>query len=453
MPPNSNYNQVDGTQRDDKYLSLRAAADVPTTRRHADLEAATSSRRSRAGDGAQAGGDLPDQPEGVWYDGTPITWEDFHWQWRASNGTNKAYRSRRPAATRTSRAWSAAATTARSSSPSGTSTPTGRRCSRLLSRVDQQVPRSSTRGGRTVRLRQPARSSSARIDETAKTITLVRNEKWWGNPAKLDRIVFRAIDPDAQIDALANGEIDFIDVGPDVNKSHARQGIEGTEMRIAGGPNFRHLTINGTSPNLQDVRVRRALAMAINRAAIARALLGPLGIDAAALNNHIFMANQRAIRTMPGRSASTTRPSHADCSTRRAGRSRARFARRTAAARDQLRHPFRRHDVPPGVGADSEHAGQVGVTLKINAVPSQDFFDKYISRASSTSRSSRGSARRFRSARRSRSTRNRRRTRRRAGHAAELRARRHGRDRSLFDQATQELDRQKASRLPIASMR
>ena len=23
--------------------------------------------------------------------GTPITWGDFHWQWRASNGTNKAY--------------------------------------------------------------------------------------------------------------------------------------------------------------------------------------------------------------------------------------------------------------------------------------------------------------------------------------------------------------------------
>ena len=33
------------------------------------------------------------------------------------------------------------------------------------------------------------------IDLTAKTMTLVRNEKWWGDRAKLDRIVFRAIDP------------------------------------------------------------------------------------------------------------------------------------------------------------------------------------------------------------------------------------------------------------------
>ena len=30
-------------------------------------------------------------PEATWDDGTPITWEDFHWQWRASNGEDKAY--------------------------------------------------------------------------------------------------------------------------------------------------------------------------------------------------------------------------------------------------------------------------------------------------------------------------------------------------------------------------
>ena len=29
-------------------------------------------------------------PKAIWYDGTPITWEDFDWQWRALNGSNKA---------------------------------------------------------------------------------------------------------------------------------------------------------------------------------------------------------------------------------------------------------------------------------------------------------------------------------------------------------------------------
>src|SRR5262249_51844082 len=69
--------------------------------------------------------------------------------------------------------------------------------------------------------------------------------------------------------------------------------VAGVDIRVAGGPNFRHLTMNGQSPVLQDVRVRRALAMSIDRSAIARAELGPLPVTPAPLNNHIFMANQK----------------------------------------------------------------------------------------------------------------------------------------------------------------
>ena len=103
------------------------------------------------------------------------------------------------------------------------------------------------------------------IDQTTKTITLVRNEKWWGNAAKLDRIVFRVIESNAQVDALANGEIGAMDIGADANTYNRAKGISNVEVRAAGGPNFRLITINGTSANLQDVRVRQALAMAIDR--------------------------------------------------------------------------------------------------------------------------------------------------------------------------------------------
>ncbi len=40
------------------------------------------------------------------------------------------------------------------------------------------------------------------------------NEKWWGKKPKLDSIVFRVIDDDAKPTAMANGEIDLMDVGP-----------------------------------------------------------------------------------------------------------------------------------------------------------------------------------------------------------------------------------------------
>jgi peptide/nickel transport system substrate-binding protein len=138
------------------------------------------------------------------------------------------------------------------------------------------------------------------INQTTKTITLVRNENWWGEPARLDRIVYRVLEATAQIDALANGEIDFFDIGPDANMYNRARGIAGVEIRSAGGPNFRHVTINGTSPNLRDVRVRQALAMGIDRTAIARALLGPLGVSPEPLNNHIFMANQAGYRDNSG---------------------------------------------------------------------------------------------------------------------------------------------------------
>jgi peptide/nickel transport system substrate-binding protein len=50
-------------------------------------------------------------------------------------------------------------------------------------------------------------------DNTAKTITYVRNAAWWGAKPVLEKLVFRSLTLDAQIDALANGEVDYIDIG------------------------------------------------------------------------------------------------------------------------------------------------------------------------------------------------------------------------------------------------
>ena len=195
------------------------------------------------------------------------------------------------------------------------------------------------------------------IDQTAKTVTLVRNEKWWGKPAKLDTIVFRAIDADAQIDALANGEIDLMDIGPDVNKYSRAKGIAGTEIRVAGGPNFRHVTINGTGEILKDVKVRQALAMAIDRAAIARAMLGPLGIDPTTLGNHIFMRNQTGYQDNSG-DVGKYNPDTCGAAAGRGGvEARRQGAQeRRSHAGDQLRDSVGGRHVAAGIGADSEHA-------------------------------------------------------------------------------------------------
>jgi peptide/nickel transport system substrate-binding protein len=141
-------------------------------------------------------------------------------------------------------------------------------------------------------------------DDTAQTYTLVQNPKWWGRKPKLDSIVYSAIDPDAEPTALANGEIDFINIGPDAAKYEKVKATPGVEIRVAGGPNFRHITINGSSANLQDKNVRQALAMGIDRNAIASTLLTPLGLTGdglTALNNHIFMKNQDGYQDNSGK--------------------------------------------------------------------------------------------------------------------------------------------------------
>jgi len=70
---------------------------------------------------------------------------------------------------------------------------------------------------------------------------------------------------------------------------------------------------------LKDVNVRQALAMAIDRSAIAKAELGALPVEAVALGNHIYMETRRAIRTIPEWSH-TTRRKPGKCWTRRGGR-------------------------------------------------------------------------------------------------------------------------------------
>jgi peptide/nickel transport system substrate-binding protein len=319
-------------------------------------------------------------PQARWQDGTPITWEDFHWQWRATNGTNKAYR------VASTNGYADIESVARGQDDREVVVTFKHLYADWQAIFVPFYPASANREPGTFNdgwKERPLTSAGPfrleSIDRTAQTITLVRDERWWGRPAKLDAIVFRSIVPDAQIDALANGEIDFMDVGPDANKYQRARAIAGIDMRVAGGPNFRHLTVNGTSPNLQDVRVRRALAMAIDRAAIARALLGPLGVDPQPLNNHIFMANQAGYQDNSGE-VGRYDPDRAARLLDEAGWP------LVNGVRQKDGRPLEIRMVIPAAVATSRQESelmqnmlrQIGVVLRIDTVPTGDFFDRYI---------------------------------------------------------------------------
>jgi peptide/nickel transport system substrate-binding protein len=126
------------------------------------------------------------------------------------------------------------------------------------------------------------------------TYTLVRNPRWWGRPAKLASIVFTALPSlDATTAALSKHQIDVQDIGLDPVTYAAVKAVPGISLRTAGGPDYRAITINGARPALRDVKVRQALAMGVDRDALAAAELKPLGItNATAPDDHIFLANQ-----------------------------------------------------------------------------------------------------------------------------------------------------------------
>jgi peptide/nickel transport system substrate-binding protein len=92
---------------------------------------------------------------------------------------------------------------------------------------------------------------------------------------------------------LQKHEIDVQNIGQDAATLNAVKAVSGISIRRAGGPNVRDITINGSRPQLSDVHVRQALAMGIDRDAIAKAELQPLGITTTtAPDDHVFLADQ-----------------------------------------------------------------------------------------------------------------------------------------------------------------
>ena len=157
-------------------------------------------------------------PKAKWYDDTPITWVDYEAQWKARNGTNRAYR------VASTQGYDKIESVLRGSDDREVVVTFHQPYSDwkglfgLYPASTNRDPAVFNEGWKDQPLTTAGPFKLGGVDRTAQIITMVRNEKWWGRQAKLERIIYRVISPDAQIDALTNGEIDFLDVGPDVNK-------------------------------------------------------------------------------------------------------------------------------------------------------------------------------------------------------------------------------------------
>ncbi|MFD7688550.1 ABC transporter family substrate-binding protein [Streptomyces sp. NPDC059781] len=192
-----------------------------------------------------------------------------------------------------------------------------------------------------------------KIDTGEDEVTLTRNARWWGDPARLSTIVLRAVPHDKRISALSAGTVDLAEIdpaavrritaaalprdesgplaGPGAHRSaadalrswavangsdeeaadeeisardklrkktakYARQqkALAGFEVRKSLEPAYTQLALNGADGPLADERVRRAVARALDRQAIAETVLKPLGLPAEPLGSHLALFGQTA---------------------------------------------------------------------------------------------------------------------------------------------------------------
>ena len=111
-------------------------------------------------------------------------------------------------------------------------------------------------------------------DTASKTVTLVRNDDYWGDKAKIAKIVFKVIpDNNARKQELQAGTID----GYDLVAPGDIESLKGAGEQILDRPPFNilYVGINQKNPALAKLKVRQALAHAINREALVRSKFPP----------------------------------------------------------------------------------------------------------------------------------------------------------------------------------
>lgn len=126
------------------------------------------------------------------------------------------------------------------------------------------------------------------IDREAGTVSMVRNEQWWGETPALEGIEWSVVAPDDQLAALDDGDLDAVRLtagqGPGAEDLGTVSSVPGTE--------WSQLTLNAGSGPLAQPEVRRAVALAIDRSAIADDVGELFGQEASVAGSLLLLPGQ-----------------------------------------------------------------------------------------------------------------------------------------------------------------
>ncbi|MCP9276630.1 ABC transporter substrate-binding protein [Mycolicibacterium arenosum] len=103
------------------------------------------------------------------------------------------------------------------------------------------------------------------------SIVLKANPDYWGGAPKVPGVTFRFIsEPTTALSALQAGEIDWTDIVPAQRVEQLRND-DSIRLAVTPSNDYWYLALNEARPPWNDVRVRRAIAFAIDRASIVQA--------------------------------------------------------------------------------------------------------------------------------------------------------------------------------------
>ncbi|KJY43650.1 lipoprotein [Streptomyces sp. NRRL B-1568] len=257
-------------------------------------------------------------PGAVWSDGSAITATDFEAQWKALRGQDSSYWTARNAG------YERIDRVERGADAHEVKVTFAKAYADWTSLFTPLYPKAVMGSGsafndsarKELKLSAGPFKVGAR-DDSEHTLTLVRNPRWWGDRAKLDKLVLSAVPRERRIDALAAGKADLGEITAAAAERIARAGRPQKEKGDKGGaarrraaaaadaalrglvvrkslePAYTQLALNGASGPLADERVRRAIARAVDRKDLAGYVLKPLGLPADPMGSHVLVAGQQ----------------------------------------------------------------------------------------------------------------------------------------------------------------
>ena len=233
-------------------------------------------------------------PQAVWSDGTPITWEDIKSEVAACSGRDKRYLiasragfERVKSVTRGVDDRQAVVTFAQPYAEWR-----GMFAGGMQPRSMTENPDVFNKG----QLDAPGPSAGpfivSRINHSAQRIVLTRNPRWWGRKPRLNSITFLVLDSSAVIPALQNNAIDAAGVGS-LDDMVTAERTPGVVIRSAPAPTWYHMTFNGAAGSiLADDKLRLAICRGVDRQAIVNVVQHGLTDHPTPLDNHIYVVGQ-----------------------------------------------------------------------------------------------------------------------------------------------------------------